>query len=265
VDLSFKPIKDIKKFTVPVISIMINLGGSFYLESEDLAGRLYFREMGEIIILEPMNRYKIYNQGDGEKKILIISVYQFDLDQTNISFFEKINFITDVHSIRNKTWFLPFQSIWNILNPHQLFLIIGPDKIFSGLDYALRGPQRFALTLAKTKLTQGPLPHYYHLSDEHYLVLRGKYQVRVDNHIVILEEGDMIGIKSGLLRNFTQIGNRDPNKQEEGFILPILIGPNQKNNDISFPHKTRKIIKKKLPTWKIPLLKIIERCGLTFT
>jgi mannose-6-phosphate isomerase-like protein (cupin superfamily) len=241
---------------------MINLGASYYLESEDLAGRLYFREMGEIIILEPMNRYKIHNQGDGDKKILMISVYQFDLDQTNISFFQKINFMTDISSVQNKIWFLPMKCIWKILNPTQHFLIIGPEKIFTGLDYALRGPQKFILNLAKTQLAEGPLSYYHNSSVEHFLVLRGKYQVKVEQNIVILEAGDMIRIKIGVLRNFTQIGHRGQN--EEGLILPIIIGTNQEKNDISYPQSTRTLIRNKLPRWKRPLLRLMENGRLHF-
>ena len=161
--------------------------------------------------------------------------------------------------------FVP-KLFYQILSPDKLYLLVGPQPIFMNIDYKHRGPQNFILTLVKVPNGRGAELHKHIYSTEIFFVVKGIFMIEICEdynnldscETIELEMYDFIIIKKGIYRRFINI------HEDEGIIMPIVLGTNDETKDIIFPSTTKSKILKDAGNMDKILLNIGERIGLNF-
>ena len=165
--------------------------------------------------------------------------------------------------------------LYKLLAPEVLYLLVGPQPIVFNLDYEIRGPPKFVMTMAKVMPGHGAELHKHLLTTEIFVVIKGKFRVDIennddnddndhddnghdDNGPVYLDELDTIVISKNSYRKFTNIGD------EEGILIPIVIGADDEAKDIIFPKNVKDNVTSKLGIFGGFWIKIAQLLGLQF-
>ncbi len=155
--------------------------------------------------------------------------------------------LAEIKNVRNSSWLFHLPGISNIsqkLNPNDLYLLVGPSPTKGGLDYAVRGPEKFLMTLALTSTGEGPYWHKHTIGTEIFMVLCGTFTVQVSKRDSLCKEelssedfdtytldcNDFIRVPVGRFRRFFQTSPGD-----DGVLLAFVLGVNDESRDIQLP------------------------------
>jgi len=191
----------------------------------------------------------IFKAFEDKTVILLIKIHQ-----KNTYFYGKEKFnLYDIKPM-NQFKLMEFvpQTVYNLLAPPNLRLIIGPKPVFKSIDYHVRGPDKFIMTIVKLKYGEGAIMHKHTISTEIFIVLKGRVKVEFGTEYQILDRFHYINVPTGVYRRFVNIG------EEDALLMPIVIGANDESKDIVF----KKSIKNNLKLYHRFLLFMSEKVGL---
>ena len=258
IKLKFETFKNSQKYSSILPTVMFGLEGDFQLlviGPSNIYQKIKFSKY-DLIILDPKYEYILTNHLKKSVKIILIEI--FTLDEFAINYLQKLS-LEKLKSVHQSSYYWILRDIWKMINPNDLYLLVGTEKILWNMEYSLRGPSKFILTLAECSYGEGPQLYYHNKSVEIYVVISGKFQVQVDDEIFYLSEGEIVEIQPGSLRKFQNMDF------EKGYILPIVLGVNNESDNIIFPSIIREELTQKISLWKRPLLHLMEWNGLKFT
>lgn len=213
----------------PKIDIMI----SYHSKDQDIRLNIKFNEYKfHHLFFDKFEDTEIYLQTQDDIKInlekdcMIVTVVVYEpSDKENQHF--KITDLTPAHRFR-LIRMLP-KNFYDILAPENLYLVAGPKPVFANIDFHIRVPHKLVLSLVKVPMAGGPEVHKHLIGTEIFVVIKGKFQVEVDDEKIIAHIGDIIAIRTGVTRQFTNLS------VDDSVILPIVLGVDDETEDIIFP------------------------------